>query len=365
MIRSGSEILDERSREMLALLIKTHISTGEPVGSRTISRLTSESLSAATVRNVISDLETAGYLEQPHTSAGRVPSDKGYRFYVDHILEAAKLSDAEKVALERGLRGNAPDQEWPSIERLMARASQLLSQFSESVGIVVSPSIVQDIIKHIDFVRLSDGRILVITVSRTGLVQDRLVRIDEDLTQDELNRTANYVNAHFSGLSLQTMRLELLRRLSEEKVLYDRLLQNAIMLCEPSWSEPSQESPEVFVEGASNIVSKPDFADLERIRELLRFFEEKGRLVKILSSCINAAFQQPVGIRIGAENNLPSLRGCTVITSYYGYGDQIVGSLGVVGPVRMEYARTIGIVNHMARLLEQALASDSDKVATE
>ncbi len=354
MIRRSE--IDERSREMLALLIKTHIATGEPVGSRAISRLTSEGLSPATVRNIIADLVEAGYLEQPHTSAGRVPSDKGYRFYVDHILDQTRLSEDEETAIHQGLLGEQAPSNWLSADQLMSRASHLLSQFSESVGIVVSPNIAYDIIKHIDFVRLSDGRILVITVSRAGLVQDRLVRIDEDLTQDELNRTANYVNANFSGMSLAAIRSELLKRLSEEKALYDRLLQNAIMLCERGSNETAQSEAEVFVEGASNIVTNPDFGNVEKIRELLRMFEEKGRLIKILNECVSQLAQQPVAIRIGGENTLSTLRGCTVISSYYSFEGQVIGSLGIVGPVRMEYARTIGAVNFIARLLEQALA---------
>ncbi len=356
MIKRNAEILDDRSREMLALLIRTHITTGEPVGSRVISRLTREGLSSATVRNIIADLEEAGYLEQPHTSAGRVPSDKGYRFYVDHILERTKLSEYDETAIQQKLFGEQPGANRPSADRVMARASHLLSLFSESVGIVISPNIAYDIIKHIDFVRLSDGRILVITVSRAGLVQNRPVKIDEDLTQDELNRTANYVNANFSGMSLVAIRTELLKRLSEEKALYDRLLQNAVMICERGLTETDQTEPEVFVEGASNIITKSGVGDLEKLRELLRVFEEKSRLVKILNECVGQIVEQPVALRIGNENSLPSLRGCTVITSYYSYGDQIVGSLGVVGPVRMEYARTIGAVNYIARLLEQALA---------
>ncbi|MGE0882043.1 MAG: heat-inducible transcriptional repressor HrcA [Blastocatellales bacterium] len=364
MIRSSLDILDERSREMLALLIKAHIATGEPVGSRAISKLTREGLSSATVRNVISELEDAGYLVQPHTSAGRVPSDKGYRFYVDHILQQTQLSESDEAAIQIGMRGDSPDAEWTSADQVMSRASHLLSRFSESVGIVVSPSIAHDVIKHIDFVRLSDGRILVITVSRAGLVQDRVVRIDEDLTQDELNRTANYVNANFSGMSLSTIRAELLKRLSEEKALYDRLLQNTIMICNSGLTDNSEDSPDVFIEGASNIVAKSDFSDTERMRELLRVFEEKSRLIKILTECLSGnESPKPVSIRIGAENSLPGLRNCAVITSYYGYGDQVVGTIGVVGPVRMEYARMIGIVNYIARTLEQALADAPDKAA--
>lgn len=351
---TGGETLDQRSREMLALLIRTHIATGEPVGSRTISKLTSEGLSAATVRNIIADLETAGYLESPHTSAGRVPSDKGYRFFVDHMLGQPSLPASEESEIQMLIN----DQPWPSADHLMARASHLLSRISNHVGIVISPNVATDVIKHIDFVRVADGRILVITVTRSGIVQDRLVRIDEDLTQDELNHTANYVNAHFAGLSLADIRRELIRRLTEEKAEYDRLLQNAARLCDHGHGGEDGSAPEVFVNGASTIVSRSDFGNLDQMRELLRVFEEKSRLVKILNECLDTTREQSVMIRIGAENSLPSLHGCTLITSFYGHGDRIIGSLGVVGPVRMEYARTIGVVNAVARLLEQALLID-------
>jgi heat-inducible transcriptional repressor len=355
----NSNILDHRSREMLALLIKAHIATGEPVGSRTIAKLSSEGLSPATVRNIIADLEEAGYLEQPHTSAGRVPSDQGYRFYVDHILEQTRLSQTDASMIERGMLGA----DWPSADQLMTRTSHLLSNLSEGVGIVVSPSLAHDRIKHIEFVRVREGLILVITVSRAGMVQDRLARVAEDFTQDDLDRTARYLNVNYSGLSLLAIRAELIKRMGEEKALYDRLLQNAILLCERGLGEQDGAGPEVFVEGTSNMITKTDFADTERMRELFRVFEEKSRLVRLLNECIAPLTQPPVGIRIGAENNLPSLRGCAVITSPYGYGDQVIGSLGVVGPVRMEYARMIGIVNHVARVLEQMLADSFPGVA--
>ncbi len=356
---SSTQTLDQRSRELLALVIKTHIATGEPVGSRVISKLTREGLSPATVRNSVADLEEAGYLEQPHTSAGRVPSDKGYRFFVDQMLDETHLSDTDEATLHHGIFGGG----WVSADHLMTRASHLLSYFSDGVGIVVLPTLAQDIIKHIDFVRLAEKRILVITVTRAGLVQDRVVLLDEDFSQDDLNSTARYLNENFGGMSLLAIRNELLRRFSEERAIYDRLLQNAIMLCERGLRETAAEAPEIFVEGAANMVTKPDFADKDKIRELLRVFEEKSRLVKILNECVAPSIPQPVGVRIGAENSLPSLRGCAVITSYYGFGDQVRGSLGVVGPVRMEYARMIGVVNYVARLLEQALAEEHSLAA--
>ncbi|NOT63281.1 MAG: heat-inducible transcription repressor HrcA, partial [Acidobacteria bacterium] len=338
-----------------------HIATGEPVGSRAISSRTSEGLSSATVRNIFSELVETGYLAQPHTSAGRVPSNKGYRFYVDHLGAQTQLSNQDQSTIETGMR----DAEVESAEQLLTRASHLLSTLTESVGIVVSPSVAQDIVKHFDFVRLAESRILVITVLRTGLVRDRVIRIDEEFTQDELNSTARYLNENFSGKSFVAIRTELLRRLSEEKALYDRYLQNALVLCQTELTENGQDTPAVFIEGTANIVTTRDFNDLNKIRELLKVFEEKHRLIKILNECIaqvapTVADSLPtISLRIGAENSLPSLHDCTVITTYYGLDGQVMGSLGLVGPVRMEYARTIGVVNHVARVLGQALAEAS------
>ncbi len=355
-MRQNADMLDARSREMLALLVETHVFTGEPVGSRTISKLSKEGLSAATVRYVMSELEDAGFLEQPHTSAGRVPTDKCYRFYVDHVIEATRLSSEDEAVINRWISGQA----WTNPERLMARASHLLSQLSDNVGIVVAPNLAQDVIKHIELMRLNDGRILVITVSRTGLVQDRLVRVEADLSQPELDRTARYVNEHFSGLTLSAMRAELLRQMSEEQALYDRLLQNAGKIWECGFSDSddaeADNNPDVYVEGAANIVTKPDFADIELMRSLFRILEEKSRLVRILNECLEARSVPPVRVRIGGENSLPELRGCTVITSNWSYGDQVLGSLAVVGPMRMHYARMINVVNCVARLMERALS---------
>ncbi|MFN0120193.1 MAG: heat-inducible transcriptional repressor HrcA [Blastocatellia bacterium] len=349
----SSDILDERSREMLALLVDMHVSTGEPVGSRTISRLSREGLSAATVRNVMSDLELAGYLEQPHTSAGRVPTTKCYRFYVDHIVADSPLTEPEEGLLRTWMLGqgaNNPD-------RLMAKASHLLSQFSDNVGIVVAPSLSRDLIRHIEFMRLNDGRVLVITVSRTGLVKDRMIRMEDPLSQEDLNQTARYVNDNFSGMSLAAIRAELLRQLSEEKALYDNLLNNAVRIWEQGFQQDDDDADtEVFVEGAGNIVTKPDFADLELMRELFRMFEEKGRLVRILNECLQTPVDSPVHIRIGGENSHPALHGCTVISSSWTYGEHMRGNLAVVGPMRMHYARMINVVDYIARLLESALS---------
>ncbi len=351
-MRVNSEITDKRGRELLTLIIKAHLSSGEPVGSRTISKISSEGLSPATIRNVMSDLEEAGYLEQPHTSAGRIPTDQGYRFYLDHMLEQTRISPDDEDTIQRQMLSD----NLPSADQIMSRASHLLSHLSHSVGIVISPNISRDVIRHIEFVRINDGRILVITVSRAGLVQDRLVRVAEDFSQDDLDKTARYLNANFSGMTLSAIHLRLVQRMTEEKALYDRLLQNAILLCHRGLSRDDESEPEVFVDGASNILSRNDFSDLERLRELLQLFEEKRRLISLLSECVTIDERvSSVKIRLGSENTLPGLQRCAVVTASYRYGNQMTGNLGVVGPLRMEYARTINVVSYVACMLERVL----------
>ncbi|HND22281.1 MAG TPA: heat-inducible transcriptional repressor HrcA, partial [Acidobacteriota bacterium] len=191
-------VFDERTRDILLSIVKLHIATGEAVGSRTLSKNSKQILSAATIRNIMADLEEAGYLSQPHPSAGRIPTDKGYRYYVDNLIRGARVSRSDEEFIHRSL---LTDPELTR-ENLLERTSHLLSQISHHVGIVLSPRFSQDIIQHIEFIRLSEGRILVIVVSRTGIVHDCVVRLDEDLSQDELNRTSRYLSENFKNCSL-------------------------------------------------------------------------------------------------------------------------------------------------------------------
>jgi heat-inducible transcriptional repressor len=349
----------------LSAIIKEHLVTGEPVGSRTISDgfARASGWSAATIRNVMGELEEAGLVEQPHTSAGRVPTDKGYRFYVDHMQGRAPLSKADLTAINSLLgvtereAGGAPD-------RLMEKTSHLLSALSENVGIVVSPSLADNILQHIEFMRLADDRILVILVSAANIVQNKIIRIDDDeLSQDSLEQTARYLNTEFSGKSLLAIRAEILELMREEKALYDKLLRNAILLCERSLEGEEARSAGVYVDGASNILTKPDFADIERMRELFRTFEEKSRLVKILNECVarDRAFAGDVQVIIGREHAVPWMQNCALITAPYRIGtSEAMGTLGVVGPMRIEYARMMSVVNYVARLVERMLREEEN-----
>ena len=343
---------------MLSAIISEHLLTGDAVGSHAISDRFEHAAgwSSATIRYVMGELEDSGLLEQPHTSAGRIPTDKGYRFYVDHIIGDTRLSRGDRRVIERlGSVGGArarPD-------RLMEEASHVLSALSENVGIVVWPPLAENRLRHIKFLRLPDKRVLVVLVSTSNIVQDKVILLDQDFSQDELDRTARYLNTEFSGKSLLTIRAEIIALMREEKALYDRLLRNAMLLCEGSLID-EDTSGEVYVDGASNILTKPEFASAERMRELFRMFEEKSRLVNVLNECVAGDHSSgEVKVVIGRENLAPSMKNCAVITASYKVSDDICGNLGVVGPTRIEYARMMAVVNYLARFIERALSHEA------
>ncbi len=349
----------------MAAIIQEHLHTGEAVGSRALAEHFAHAagLSSATIRNVMGELEDAGLVEQPHTSAGRIPTDQGYRFYVNNLLGAAELNHEDREAIDNFLQisliGGPRSPEW-----LLERASQALSALSKNVGIVVSPAPSDNRLQHIEFLRLADHRILAILVFVPNLIQHKIIRFDEDLSQGELERTARYLNAEFSGKSLRAIRTEIIELMREEKALYDKLFRNAILLCEGSLSTRENETGEVYVDGASNMLDQPAFTNTERMRDLFRAFEEKSRLVRILNECLEqpAGVSGTVHVSIGRENIRPFMQNCAVITAPYRFNPQdaqALGTLGLVGPVRMEYARMMALVEYTARLLEQTLWVES------
>lgn len=342
---------------MLSAIIREHLVTGEAIGSHTVSEKFAHASgwSSATIRNVMSELEEFGLLEQPHTSAGRIPTDKGYRYYVDNMLGAARLSKndlrtIESIGVGKEVKAR-PD-------RLMERASHVLSELSENVGIVVWPSLAENRLQHIRFVRLPDKRILVVVVSTSHIVHDKVIQLDEEFSQEELDRTARYLNVEFSGKTLLAIHAEIIALMKEEKALYDRLLRNAMLLCEGSLQGEDEIGGAVYLEGAFNIFTKPEFADTEGMRELFQTFEEKSRLVKILNECVSG-HPGNVKVVIGCENVASSMKRCAVITASYQVDDDISGTLGVVGPTRIEYGRTMAVVNYLARFIERALSHET------
>ena len=363
-IENSSKFPDSRGQMILSAIINEHFVTGEPVGSKALAEkfANASGLSAATIRSVMGELEELGFVEQPHTSAGRVPTDKGYRYYVDNLLGVLSLSneDLRMIGGEFGLVDNdlleAPD-------RLMERTSQLLSALSQNVGIVVSPSLAQDRLQHIEFVNLSDNRVLVVLVSAPNIVHNRIIRLNVTLSREELEQAANYLNAEFAGKSLSEIRAEIIRLMHEEKALFDKLLQNAVILCSQSIEDDADKLGEVYVDGTSNILSKKDFADLERLRGLLSTIGERSKLLQILNECVardDKSHSGSVQVIIGSENPTPTLRNCSLISAPYRVGDgSTVGTLTVLGPTRIEYARMISIVSYVARVLEKTISRDA------
>jgi len=350
-----------RGRIILSAIINEHLVTGEPIGSKIIAEkfANASGLSSATIRSVMSDLEDFGLVEQPHTSAGRIPTDKGYRFYVDNLLGVLQLSNDDLSLINKELGLNEFDSS-TAPDRLMERTSQLLSALSQNVGIVVTPSLAKDRLQHIEFVNLSDRRILVVLVSAPNIVHNKIIRLNETFSNEQLDRTSNYLNARFSGKSLAEIRTEILKLMHEETSLFDKLLQTAMILCSQSIESEEDNRGEVYVGGTSNILTKPDFADLERLRELIRTIEEKTRLVQILTECIerDPSLKNDVQVVIGSENSASSLKNCTLITAPYRVGSGTTGSLSVLGPTRIEYARTISIVTYVASILEKMMAKE-------
>src|SRR5688572_3731280 len=361
-VEKSSRFPDSRGQTILSAIINEHFLTGEPVGSKTVAEkfANASGLSPATIRSVMGELEELGLLEQPHTSAGRVPTDRGYRFLVDNLLGVLSVSnvDLHRIGDEFGL--NIGDNaETP--DRLMERTSQLLSALSNNVGIVVSPSLASDRLQHIEFVNLSDNRILVVLVSAPNIVHNKIIRLNMGLSKEELERTANYLNAEFAGRSLSEIRAEIMKLMHEEKALFDKLLQTAVILCSQSIEDEESRMGEVYVDGTSNILTKRDFADLERLRGLISTIGEKSRLIQILNECVacDAAAQGSVQVVIGREIRNPSLLNCTLISAPYRIGDSsAVGTLSVLGPTRIEYARMISIVSYVARVLEKVMSRD-------
>jgi heat-inducible transcriptional repressor len=342
-------IFNERIREILHWVIATFIITGRPVGSRKIARHSREQLSAATVRNIMADLEEMGYLHQPHASAGRVPTDKAYRFYVDNLLKRRGISPRDRDIIDRDLRME------DSAEHLMARTSQVLSRISQNVGIVVSPPMSRVALKQVHFIKLADNRILVILVSSSGIVQNRVIHYAEEISQTELDRAVRYIAEHFKDRTLLEIRNQIVKMIRKEQALYDRFMQRVITLSTQAFSATDNEmDAEVYLDGAFNLIKTPEFSDINRMKLLFETIEQKNRLAALISRCIEGDTQE-VRITIGAENALPGIEDCTLITSPYLVDDKTQGSLGILGPTRMEYGRAISLVDYVARLFGRVL----------
>jgi heat-inducible transcriptional repressor len=336
--------IGEREREILTAIVETFIATGEPVGSRTLARGNREGLSPATIRNVMSDLADSGYLEQPHTSAGRVPSTDAYRYYVEQLTGKARLSNDDENIIQESFHGVSDVQEF------MERTSHVLSLISHNVGVAVAIGGPKNALEHVYFSRLGDQKVLAVLVTRSGLVRDRVLRLD--LPQADLDAAARFLNENFRGWTMEAMRIELARRLEQERSEYDRLMTSVEQLYKQGALAADDGAHTVYVEGASNLVAGEQ--DRQRLQELLKTLEEKQKIVGLLGAYLDAK-QEAVRVVIGLDQTLPSMRNFVLIGAPARVGGEVMGSLAVIGPTRIDYEHTMTAVSYIARLFDKIL----------
>jgi len=346
------ESLNERAQHLLRVLVQSYIRDGQPVGSRALSRDSGLSLSSATVRNIMADLEELGFVSSPHTSAGRIPTDRGYRFFVDALMRAdlPATKSEELRALREHLEAT---REGP--KELVAAASRLLSRITHLAGVVTLPLAPAALLTQIEFVALTENRVLVILVFNDREVQNRIIQLERRYGPDELRRAANYLNEHCRSRSLNQMHSELLRQLKDTHASINQVMLDAIAIAQQvSGNSESREGIEYVIAGETNLMGLGELSSVDKLKRLFEAFTEKRDILHLLDQSLRA---EGVQIFIGHESGYQILDDCSVVTAPYSTGDGVAGVLGVIGPTRMAYERVIPIVDITAKLLGTALNS--------
>jgi heat-inducible transcriptional repressor len=342
--------LSPRAAQILAALVAEYIDTGEPVGSARLTHAAALRVSSATVRNTLAELEDLGYLQQPHTSAGRIPTDRGYRFYVDKLLVAPRPLRGG-AAVEAQLRRDAGT---PALaEDVLAAVSLVLSRVSRLVAFALPISDGQGILKEIEFVPLTSTKVLVVVVAEGGRISRKAIEVDEELDPHALRQAANYLNTEFAGMSLERIRAAVMERLHHERTLADALRSRALRLAQSSLDELPRR-PSLFVDGASSLLddtAEDSGVSIGTLRALLQMVEEKERLVRLLNQYIDGP---GLTIVIGQEHLTPDLRPFSIVAATYADGSRR-GTVGVIGPMRMHYSRTIAVVDGVAQAVSRVL----------
>ena len=336
--------LDGRKKQILKVVTDDYISSAEPVGSRTIARRYDLGLSPATIRNEMADLEEGGYLEQPHTSAGRVPSEKGYRYYVDALMSLQHLNDHDIELIYRGLEKHHHE-----IEVLIHQTSKILTHMTKYPSMVLGPQIETAIFRHIQLIKLSGNTILVLIVTDTGYVENKVIELENEITDAELDRLSSLLNYKLRGMNLKDIRSNIIKEIRSEMVFQDELFNEAVKVLIKSIADRSQER--VFIDGATKILEQPEFSDVIKFKPLLRIMEEEENLYKLLTNNL----QRGAKVKIGSENENFGIQDCSVVTAGYEIAGRTVGVIGVLGPTRMEYAKVLPIVEYTAGILSDLL----------
>ncbi|TNF97676.1 MAG: heat-inducible transcriptional repressor HrcA [Gammaproteobacteria bacterium] len=336
--------LNERAQHLLKVLVEYYLQEGQPIGSRKLSRDSGLDLSPASIRNVMSDLEDLGYLQSPHTSAGRIPTVRGYRFFVDSLLSFKQLQMAEVDSIRHALD---PDLD---SKQLVERASSMLSGITNLAGVVSIPKQDKFDLKHIEFIPLSDRRLLVVMVINEHDVQNRIIHVDRDFSQSELTEIANFLNSQFLGQDLRAVREAIIQEMKQARATANTLMLTAIQMAEKVLD--TDESADYILMGETKLMEFAELGTLDRLKHLFEAFHQKQEILKLLDRCIQA---QDVQIFIGDESGYEVLDECSIVTAPYSIDGELVGVLGVIGPTRMAYDRVIPIVDVTARLLGTAL----------
>ena len=338
--------IGQREREILTAIIETYISSGEPVGSRTLSRVHKDGLSPATIRNVMADLVDAGFLEQPHTSAGRVPTAQAYRYYVDQISGKALLSPTDQTLISENLDGIV------GVQDFLEKTSHVLSLVSSGVGVAIAKTGPRNALEHVYFSRQGANKVLAVVITKSGVVHDRMMRLENDLSQADLETAARYINDNFSGWTIDALKAELARRIEQERSEYDRLMQSLEDLYKSGALTADEPARSIFVEGVANLVANEQ--DRERLHDLLKTLEEKQRVAELISAYLDTR-QEAVRVVIGLEEAVPEMRNFVLIGAPARVDGEMRGSLAVIGPTRMDYQHTITAVSYIAQLFDKLL----------
>lgn len=346
--------LRDKDKKVLNLIVESYVRDGKPVSSGSIAQTGETGMSSATVRNIMAKLEGLGYLHKPHTSAGRVPTDKGLQFYAGSLLAETLYSPSTRAFARGELSPKTAD-----FDSLLIETSRVLADSSDNLGFVISPHVSRVPFEHVRFIRISSRKIMVILVAPFHLVLTDTLDTEIPMTQVELDRAAQYINQNFIGRTLTDVRDVMLQELPRYRAKYEDTINKLIDLVKATINRDDDES-RIFIQGAARLLDKPELFDMAKLKSLFRNFEEKANLVRLLSDFISLG---EVKVLIGAELNFPDIQDCSLVLSHYGTDNQVLGSLGILGPKRIPYERIIPLVDRVAKRLSRAITAFGREVS--
>jgi heat-inducible transcriptional repressor len=352
-LEKHADELDSRAREVLREIVMQHVATGEAISSRSLARCGRFQLSPASLRNVMADLEDLGYLAHPHTSAGRVPTGRGYRFFIDHLMRSRNLTDRERSAIDEEVSSAT------EIDEMLHLSSRVLSDLSDQVGVVFMPTLLQFAIRSMDFILVSENKIMCVIVGTNGVVVNKVLDTRMSVSRDELEKIGRYITSEFSGLTLDAIRRRLIRMTEEERALHDQMLQKTIVIAIEAVTDVAPLEHELYVEGAASILSKPEYtADTVSLRKTFLALQEKEKLVEILNTCL---IEEGLQILIGSESDFTQVHNFSIVARRYGSQAGPLGMVGIIGPMRMEYARMAPLVDYLGRALSRKIEEEQEQ----